>query len=462
MVFRIKNIPCLIIFLAMISCSNNTEPVTGIPRSDVGLSNLIIISLDTLRVDRLGVYGYERSTSPFLDRLSRESVVLTDVLAQVPSTVSSHRAIFTSSYLYKQNENNLKAPSETLAGIFSDAGWNTAAFVDGGLMNKLYGNDQGFKLYDDKGGGLDVIKDKTLRWLEENRREKFFLFVHTYEIHCPYNPPDPFHQVFTGAFQPGFETKGKCGKTYYNVMEMSPDDHKHVSNLYDGSIRYSDKALSDIYEQLTRHGLDKTTLIVILSDHGESLGERNYIGHNSLYDNQLKIPVLLSIPDTPGRILDGPVESIDIMPTILDLFSIPKIAGLQGKSLTPYIRSKRHFDLPRLRLSELINCSIRNPGGWKLIIRKNEDTDELYNLSEDPLETTNLLSLYPDIADSLRKNYTDKTGLDLDVARGTNKSYLLFPPNKKQDETTIPTTENQQESEPDELQRQLRELGYIE
>ena len=187
--------------------STHTEPPKGI----------ILISLDTLRADHLGCYGYYRNTSPSIDAFSKENIVFDHAVVQAPNTLPSHMSIMTSLYpsfhgVWRKNS-RLADEHTTLAELLQEGGYQTAAFTDGGYVRAVFGFNQGFDTYDDRGGGIARILPKVKKWLDENKLNKFFLFIHCYDIHAPYNPPPPYNSIFhdftyAGDLFPGIETLG--------------------------------------------------------------------------------------------------------------------------------------------------------------------------------------------------------------------------------------------------------------
>lgn len=414
--------------------------------------NLIVISLDTLRGDRLGCYGCSHPISPFIDRLSRRLVLFADVLSQTPSTITSHRSIFTSKYLNKQS---LSYPeeSETLAGRFRAAGWRTGAFVDGGLMHSRYGNSAGFQIYDDSGGGLAAVCRKGLEWCVSKEDTPFFLFLHTYDIHCPYDPPYPYSDMFRPDTPFPYETEGKCGRTYFNNLPLTDEDKAHISGLYDGGVRACDTQLMVFFAELEQRGMIDDTVIVILSDHGESLGERNYIGHCQVYDTQLSVPLLFYLPGNKGFIASGPAENIDIMPTLLALFDLPVPGGVEGKNLTRMLTGGVHLPADRNRIAENHSTTARaiySPDQWKLIIRKDPADDELYRPLEDPCELKNRITEFPAVVRRLRNTYTETTGVPESSSRAKFQTRII--------RTTLM---QEGHAEEDALTEQLKKLGYV-
>jgi arylsulfatase A-like enzyme len=422
--------------------------------------NVIAISLDTLRPDHLGFYGYPEATSPFMDAMSHQMTCFSDCLAQVPSTIGSHRSIFLSKYLF-QHGKKIPEAGQTLAGRFTAAGYQTAAFVDGGLMNRRYNNDAGFQIYDDGGGGIKRIRQKSLDWIKQAKDGPFFLFMHAYDIHCPYNAPTPYSGLFNQERSVQFETRDKCGSTYFNRLSLSPSDFCFISGLYDAGIRYCDAELAQFFRDLSEIGVLGKSRIVLFSDHGESLGERNYIGHNQLHDAQLRILFSILIPGAPARINADPSESIDIFPTLAHLSGISTPRDLAGIDLLKSSASGMYPSKVRARLSETHEKCIRTGDDWKLIIAELPSGDELYQLDSDPQETVNLASSYPDQVNRLINVYKSKSGFSEENYRAKTE-YIQFFIQKKLRKLGRPAEQEESQEADVKLQEQLKRLGYVE
>lgn len=412
--------------------------------------NVLMICLDTLRADRLGCYGYNLPTSPFMDALSRQTVLLTDVLVQNPSTVQSHRAIFTGNYVYKQTRQ--PAPeSHTIAGMLTQAGFATAAFTDGGLMSARFGNAPGFELYNDAAGGSKRVFARGIDWIDSNPGKPFFLFLHTYEVHYPYTPPRPFNNMFLPSGTPPYHLGKDFGQEYWNNLDLERQDFIWISRRYDGGVRYVDTVMLDLWKALIARNLLNDTIVIILSDHGESMGERLFVGHRDPYEPQIHIPLLFHVPCLKHAVIDGAVESVDITPTLLDILSIKSQRSFCGQSLAPNLRTVNHLTPFRPRLSETWMRAFRLGPEWKLMLYDKDENDRLYRLTDDPEEMTSLDEEYPEILEELRQGLMQFTGADHEHLHNIPVIPKL---------PVVLMSQDEEGDESDEM-RQLRELGYI-
>jgi arylsulfatase A-like enzyme len=373
--------------------------------------NVVLVSIDTLRADRLGTYGHDAPTSPWLDRLARSAVVFEDVISAAPTTAPSHRSIFSGRPVY-EHRNDVEA-GPLMAELFREAGWTTAAFVDGGQLAEGFGFHRGFEHYAGSGarhvdgaflgGGLAALGPQVSAWLREPRRRPFFLFLHTYDVHCPYAPPEPYRDRFAGP-NPGLDIEDKCGQKYFNALRLDASGFRYVSSLYDGGVRHADRMLGRILDDLQRLGIVDRTIVVVTSDHGESLGERRRIGHNQVHDIQLRIPLMIFLPGTGPRLVEGPAHAIDLLPTLLSLVGIEEPGGLPGLDLSEAAMEGERIPASRFRLAETGNArvkSVRRDDRWTLHLSEGRPTG-LYDLYTDPAESRNVMLAQPAVAETLR------------------------------------------------------------
>lgn len=315
--------------------------------------NVLLISIDTLRADRLGVYGHTRPTSPFLDAtLGATGVTFERVLSNAPKTTPAHMSMLTSLppcahgvLMWEGGEARavLNPRVHTLAEILRAAGYATVAFTAGGPMDRSRGFDQGFERYR-HGRQLE----RTLAWLERRpRRRPFFLFFHTFEVHDPYAPPPAqiarFLPEYRGplldavaAVRAGRGGWQRAHRTFWDAVDRNdPVAVDAVSRLYDGAIReMDDTTLTALLGHLDRLGLAANTLVVVTSDHGEAFGEHGAFLHDDLYEGTLRVPLVLRWPGTlpAGRRIAAAADLLDLVPTLLDLLRIPPPPDLQGRS----------------------------------------------------------------------------------------------------------------------------------
>jgi len=389
--------------------------------------SLVLISLDTVRQDHVSAYGYERPTTPSLDRLAERGVLFTEAFAQEVNTAPSHGSMFTGTYPHEHgcvsNAHKLDADHATLAEILLSAGFRTAGYVSGFPMRaRVSALDRGFEVWDDafQGWRRDgrIVTGRALRWLaERGADERFFLFLHLYDAHGRYEPPEGYRDLFAS------EEPGRSLESIPRYQRIRDEQGRVVRTLdtyvdrYDAMIRYVDDLVGRVLEAVD---LDRT-VVVVLSDHGETLGERAHaLDHGGqLFDEQIRIPLVLAAPGLTSSRTHARVETIDLLPTLLELLELDA-PGLEipGRSLVPALRagaqgrdrvfsaaravSGRHADRGyRLQPPRRL-LSVRSER-WKLIRYPGVDDDpvELYDLAADPGEERDVAPGHPEVRDAL-------------------------------------------------------------
>jgi len=309
--------------------------------------NLILISLDTLRADHLGLYGHALDTSPELDRFAQSSFVFDWALASSPNTPPSHASIMTSLYPGRHGftgaGDRLSAKFPTLAVQLQRAGFRTGAFTGGGFLTAHFGFERGFEFFNAGAGGLANIWRRAKHWLEAVDEHPFFLFLHCYDIHSPYLPPPPFRDMFhTEPYQGNFvATSDNMEAVFLKKQQIDAADMDHIRTSYDEGIRAADHQLGKVLRYLAITGLLEETLVVITSDHGEAFGEHGDVLHWQLYNEpNLRVPLVIHLPGNERRNvrIGERVQLIDLTPTLLDLLGVAPLAGAQGRSLAGALR----------------------------------------------------------------------------------------------------------------------------
>jgi arylsulfatase A-like enzyme len=378
--------------------------------------NVVLISIDSLRADHLGCYGYERDTSPAIDELASSGIVFESAISQAPWTLPSHASMFTSRYTKSHLLINVKRklPPElpTIAKALKGLGYRTAAVVSGPYMRRILGLNAGFDRYDDslaQAGRLEshqmvtspAIHDKAVALLEDLAdHEPFFLFLHYWDAHYDYIPPPPFDSLF----DPDYE--GSIDASNYELGDevhagMAPRDLQHIVALYDGEIRYVDLHIGLLLEELRHRRLDANTIVILTADHGDEFYEHGEKGHShSVYNELMHVPLIIHTPDLAGgQRVPTWVQSVDLFPTIMELVGgDAEGLGLQGRSLLPLCLGNEWEERPvfadttrfrRVKKADAekayAQCVLF--GRYKLIHHRMTDLpDELYDLQVDPGE----------------------------------------------------------------------------
>lgn len=405
--------------------------------------NVILITIDTLRADHLGCYGYPRATSPKIDEFAQKSFVFTQCVSQATATSASHASILTSlhppAHGVIQNSLRLSPKIPSLVRVFRDNDYHTGAFVSSVVVSARFGLDQGFQEYDDRLDSVELNRsqqgerradsttDAAMKWIEERGDEKFFLWIHYIDPHGAYFPPEGYRKLFIndewyskgGELDVADNDYSPNAIPAYQVLSDFREPPYYVSQ-YDAEIRFVDDQIGHLLRFLERTNLMSKTIIAVTSDHGETLTEREYcFSHGTrTYDEQAQIPLILYFPDLPARKrVDDQVREIDILPTILDKLRIKNPFPVHGQSLIALIRGDRdHPEKAALIFSDYgsdlydsrlgAQRSIRTEE-WKFTRNSWDGSEELYNLKSDPLEKRNLAEKKPEVLGQMRKLFNE-------------------------------------------------------
>ncbi len=468
--------------LAWAGCSAPGPAVTTGPRPPI-----VIVSLDTLRADHVSAWGYGRPTSPRLDAFAREAVRFEHAYAQSTGTLLSHLSLLTSLHPphfritrddgknVSQGETRLRLPEavETLAEVLRAGGYDTIAITDGGLVSERYGFGQGFDHFEvnpglpSRGqGGLRTTLPKLRARLDARAARgsagepaaPLFLFLHSYDVHGPYDAPEPFAKAFSrGSYaelgaELGFAPEP--GKLNGALAEVTPAQVDEVVALYDNGIAATDAQLEPLFALLREHGLYDEAVLVLLSDHGEEFLEHGSFSHGpKVYAELVHVPLLVRLPGARhgGRVVREPVALLDVAPTLVELAGLEVPEAFAGRSLLGAIEagaaeaerpiffdvSHRGWDVHGMRR-----------GRWKVIRNGAQGAVELYDVEADPGERTDLAQAEAKRAERMAAELADW------VARmereGLSRGWFA-----------VPATGTDENLSPDE-RRALRELGYIE
>lgn len=412
---------CSLVLLTALHAAPNPArfPATAAP-------NVILLTLDTTRADHLGCYGFRAAQTPVLDRLAKEGARFESAFSSVPNTLPSHATILTGLYPFHTGVRDnllyrLPKSAVTLAEILKNRGYRTMAFVSAAVLDRTFGLDQGFDLYDDRIGGpagaaiyydernAGAVNQALLTRLPEVTAP-YFLWVHYYDPHEPYAAPAPF-----GA-----------GKT------RSP---------YDAELSYMDHEIGWMLEQLASRKLLENTLVVVVGDHGESLGDHGERTHGVfLYDSVLRVPFILWYPKNipAGAVIRGMARTVDVLPTVLDFAAADPAAGVDGTSLRKAVQSGRseissiyeETYLPENQLGWSPLFGYRTPR-WHFVLAPRS---ELYDLQTDPLENRNVID-------------QNKT-----IGRDMESTLRQFP---------LRPAKTEPVDVPEELKEQIASLGYV-
>jgi len=411
--------------------------------------NVVLVVLDTLRADRLGAYGYQSPTSPYLDALAGRSALFTTAVSQSSWTRPSIQSILNG--LYPESRNGLESPP--LSEVLWRHGYRTRALTGGAQLAYQFGFSRGFEQHAIE----DWIRatDRVVETLEADRARQHFLFLHTYEIHDPYE-----HRELAEGMDPG-----RVGEVFRRAVwerfrdDLTAGEKEYISALYDSGIAYTDRQLGRLIERLEERGLLDRTLLIVTADHGEELWDHGLWGHGrAMLEHQIRVPLIVRVPEAmreelglaaaPG-VIRQQVRLVDLYPTILDLLGVPLEHEVQGRSLRPLLAGRR---LPRApAFSESVYWgpmevkSLRDERFKYLrgIPKEPEETERegwevVYDLETDPGETEDVKDAHGDLLRRMRA-VVDR------ILRGGSTPQERVPG----------------EMDP-EVEEQLRSLGYID
>jgi len=381
--------------------------------------DILLISIDTLRADHLGAYGYARSTSPFLNRLAAGSALFERAYAHASWTPPSVASLFTSLYppqhgsLGKDNL-ILDDRNQTLAETLGAAGYYAAAYSASPFIHPDFGFGQGFRRFgfepSDQAGRLAALVERELPALRRAYpRAPLFVYVMFFDPHFPYAPPPPYDSRFNAdGGRPSFDPRRvtRVGSLFALGATVGRDTFEYLRAEYDGEIACADAALAELLARFERGelGLDPArTVLVLTADHGEEFLEHAGFGHgNALYEESIRVPLLIREPGrSEGARIPSVVRQVDVFPTLLELAGLQPRPGLEGRSLVGLLDGVPEPDRPafasflHLFHQGESQRSLRQ-GDLKLIVVRNPDRAELYDLRRDPEESHNLAGERPE------------------------------------------------------------------
>jgi hypothetical protein len=338
---------------AALGCGQSPPAVSAVPTASTApppTRGYVVISIDTLRADHLGCYGYPRPTSPFLDELAKRATLFEQAYAQYPSTLVSHMSMFTGLYPREHGvvtANAVLAPEiESFPEVFHRAGFHTAGFTEGGYVSGRYGFRRGFDSFraHDKAGSRQLQRTfargvEFLSGLPAGAR--FLLFLHTYAVHSPYDAPERYRVPFWPGEPPPDAIPGTpaaLNAANAREQELSPAAVEYVSALYDAGIRETDETLRGFFGELARLDLDRDTTVIVTADHGEELREHGRFHHTQLYREVLRVPLLVIHPRRRQAVRhQSLVQLVDLAPTLYELAGLRVRARPSGRSLARFV-----------------------------------------------------------------------------------------------------------------------------
>lgn len=409
---------------ALILCAG-CGPESGAPTGEARLPNIVVIVVDTLRADHLGTYGYFRDTSPNLDRFAERAAVFENTVTVMATTLPAHVSLWSSRLPLQTGvvtngrvlHRSLEAGRQVrfFAEMLKEIGYTTAAFVSANPVKRYTGLDAGFDVYDEPApkaghryGKANFTTDAALEWLAEPPREPFFLWIHYFDPHKPFEPPVPYDEAFS--------TDPDLVRFLAARSVEDPEDPEilEANNLYDGEILWTDSQIQRVFDRLEEMGVLADAAVVVTSDHGEALGEHGRIGHGEIRNEQLFVPLIVKFPDGSalnGRRFDHLVSLTDVVPTLVGRLGLPiqeadrdNFEGrdaLAGRTPRDYAIAQRTYRLDGARAwgkgEKLALVGL----DWKYYL-VSDGEDELFDMTRDRPERHDLLHGHPDVARDLK------------------------------------------------------------
>ncbi len=400
-------LPCALLPLILAACDGNTPP------------NLLLVSIDTLRADKLEAYGHARPTSPAIAAFAAEGLVVETVLSTSPWTLPAHASLLTGLYPTRHGVRSmlhaLPGAVEPLAERLAAAGFHTGAIVNSRYLANRYGWNRGFDTFEHVPETVDRIAPtevhgKALAWLDAASERPFFLFLHYYDVHSDYRSlPRYQRELVRRYWGPVNGSTRQLLSHQRGEVDFDEQGQRNLVDRYVAGIRQMDDGLAALFAKLEELGLAENTLVVLTSDHGEEFLEHGGVLHGmTLHEEVVRVPLILRGPGVPvGQRLGGLASLVDVVPTVLSLLGLPVPAGFDGVDLSAYFAA----GLPAERsvFSEADRKNKRNGplqairrGDWKLVLDSNSGELELYDLATDPEERSDVSERRPEVVRGLR------------------------------------------------------------
>ncbi len=438
----------------MIALAGTLAGCGGEPPADsaVRRPNIVLYVVDTLRADRLGVYGYGKPTSPRLDAFAASALVFENAYAQSSWTRPAMASLFTGllppAHRTVGRRSVLPEEAVTLAEILTANGYEGMGLVRNPNVGRTFGFAQGFSRFRSEDRDRDeTMLDRVRLWLDARQSGEgpFFLYLHAIDPHGPYDPAPEFEQMFDAGDAPAHYRTVRY-LLELNRGEVEPDEGtaEALSRLYDAEVAQNDRAFGELLDELTARGLAEGTAVIYVSDHGEEFEEHGRWEHGvSLYEEVLRIPLVMRLPGVPARRIETPAQHVDLLPTLLGYLGIDRPAT-DGRDLLAERRRGddppdvyTHLDVDGHRASSVIR------GRYKLVLPQSPSqgtAPKLFDLETDPGELEDLASARPGIVERMLALLADR-GLAGDVE---------------------PAVEIDDARIDEDLRRRLRALGYVD
>lgn len=427
--------------------------------------------MDTLRADHLGCYGYFRDTSPNLDSFARQAIVFDRAVSPMATTFPTHLSIMTGVHPLEHgfmsntrliDASFVSSPDlRTVAGKLADAGYATAAFVSAAPVRDSTGVSAGFEHFsqpekdDWKKGGIrraGATNDAVYAWLAVNTRSPFFVWVHYFDPHWPYDPPPPYDTMFNDDAE--LEAWLSARQVTRSFLKWRSRNAADIHNAYDGEIRYMDDRIGELFDRLGADGIWDDTVVVVAADHGEGLGQHDWAAHGRIYGEQINAPLMIRVPwdhpAQPGRV-DTLTSLVDVFPTVFGLIGSPLEGLLDGQAGgrnvfgsgagSPSAFAQRTDKRDKWEPGRKFALTTDH---WRYY-HLTEGDDQLFDLEHDAFELSDVIGQHPDVAGALKQEILNR------IKTYSERGRRIVA--RRPDQTAKPDAD---------MKRDLQALGYID
>jgi len=382
--------------------------------------NIILISIDTLRPDHMGCYGYSRPTSPVMDQFASEGLLFEDVTSPSPWTLPAHGSMLTGLYPNRHalKSHNVSLPKDiiTLADVLQKQEYTTTEIINSDYLSKRYGMNRGFTNYMyvvEKAHQVEPsqVEDKAKLWLSNSQTQPFFLFLHYFDVHSDYCSQAKYEKIFLRPYKGKFDGRTSQLRFYRDAqIALEQTDGEHLVDLYDAGIKQMDDGLDRLFSFLKSKGLYDNTYVIITSDHGEEFLDHGSVLHGrTQFQEMIKAPLIIQGPGIPKcKRIKYAASLVDLMPTILSMANAPIPPSLDGIDLSP-LWTEKNTSMPNRYIfagadhnNKVYDTkqAVRHPR-YKLHYDKLTKNQQLYDLQLDPGEKTDIASVSSELVDSM-------------------------------------------------------------
>lgn len=379
--------------------------------------NILFITFDALRADRLAPYGGNPDLTPRMNEFAANAVIFANAYVAGQATPSSFASSFTGQYPFRVFREWMMLETQTLAKIFRNAGYRTWGFFNNQQLAHERNYRQGFEEFQVTVNQQDTPPLNAIADLLSDPGERpFFAWVHFINPHSAYDYRPGSKAFYDPDYRGPYQKTSGARVQSYNLDELAQEDLAHIRQLYDGEVHFADRRFGEVIDLLEKSGLTDRTLVILSADHGESMGEHGFLGHHKLYEQVIRVPMVVRHPQgAAGRIVNTPVMNIDLLPTLADIAGVDHINGiLDGINLRETLAPDR----------AMLFTQMTNPGQYSMAMRQGADkfliwcvdrydpAEEFYDLAADPGETTNLIHApeYAEKADRMFKDWKTMIG----------------------------------------------------